>query len=412
MNTKILNTATHYAFTIVNTIINNIGARPSCSDESHVTARVFYILYKAYCHSAQLQSFITHPAAFLGFLTLVPWIYIASVTCLLLHWYVIAALGFTVANIIASHQFIFYKGTFDFLYTPKKGYNAIGIINPKKEVRQQIIISGHHDSAYEFRYMRTTPKAYRIRVASIILSMILSLIVGWLIVVNAYWCNSHTMHMVFMVIIALLGIANMQMLFFKSKHATPGAGDNLIASAITVVMAKIFGNCCPDYTRLIFVSFDGEESGLKGSKAFAQEYRQRIASMPTYHFNMDSLYKPELIKFLTSDVNGFVKLSEEFAKKCVEMAHSKGHTATLFAMYPGTGATDAAPLAQAGAIATTLIALPTEVEKQDSVYHTMNDTTEAIEPEVVQATINILYSVIEFLDKDIRGCPQILKKHH
>lgn len=411
MNTKTRNKASNYAFTVVDTIINNIGARPSCSDDSHVTARVFHKLYKAYCDTSQLQSFITHPAAFLGFLTLVPWIYITSLIFLLLHYYGIAALGFTVANIIASHQFIFYKGTFDFLYKPKKGYNAIGIINPKKEVRQQIIISGHHDSAYEFRYMRTTPRLYRIRVASIILSMVLSLVIGWLIVVNAYWFQSHTAYIVFMVIIVLLGIANMQMLFFKSKNATPGAGDNLIASAITAVMAKIFSNYRPDYTRLIFVSFDGEESGLKGSKAFAKAYRECISSMPTYHFNMDSLYKPELIKFLTSDVNGFVKLSNEFAKQCVTIAHSKGHTATLFAMYPGTGATDAAPLAQAGAIATTLIALPTEVEKQDSVYHTMNDTTEHIEPEVVQATIDILYSVIEFLDKEIKGCPQILIKH-
>ncbi len=410
MNTNTRNKLTQFALDIVNTLLEHVGPRPSCSYETHISARIFEILFNAYCDSSTLQSFTTHPAAFLGFLTLVPWIYIASVICLVLDWYVIAALGFTVANIIAAHQFIFYKGTFDFLYTPKKGYNAIGSINPKKEVRQQIIISGHHDSAYEFRYMRTTPRAYRIRVASIILSMVLSLVVGWLIVVNAYWFNSHTAHIIFMIIIILLGIANMQMLFFKSKKATPGAGDNLIASAITVVMAKFFSNYRPDYTRLIFVSFDGEESGLKGSKAFAQEYQELISSMPTYHFNMDSLYKPELIKFLVSDVNGFVPLAKEFAHTCVAIAHTKGYSARTFPMYPGTGATDAAPLAQAGTYATTLIALPTELEKQDSVYHTMNDTLEHIEPELVTATIDIAYGVIEFLDKTIKGCPQILKK--
>jgi hypothetical protein len=410
MNKKTLNSLTRYAFTIVKTIITTIGPRPSCSDESHVTARIFEILYRAYCHRSQLQSFTTHPAAFLGFLTLVPWIYIASVICLLLHWYVIAALGFTVANIIASHQFIFYKGTFDFLYPPKTGYNAIGIINPKKEVRQQIIISGHHDSAYEFTFMRTTPRLYRIRVASIILSMVLSLVIGWLIVVNAYWYNSHAAHIVFMAIIVLLGIANMQMLFFKSKNATPGAGDNLIASAITVVLAKFFSNYRPHYTRLIFVSFDGEECGLKGSKAFAKEYKDLVGCMPTYQLNIDSLYKPELIKFLTSDVNGFAPLSKEFATTCVAIAQNNGHIASTFAMYPGTGATDAAPLAQ-GAIATTLIALPTEVEKQDSVYHTTNDTVENIHTDVVKATIDIVYSVIHYLDKEMKGCSIVANKN-
>lgn len=403
MNKKTLNRLTQFAFTITHTIIKNIGPRPSCSDDSHLTARIFFYLYKAYCHSARLQSFVTHPHAFLGFLTLVPWLYIAAVIVLFTKLYCLAALIVTLANIIATSQFILYKGTFDFLYKPQTGYNAIGIINPEKEVRQQIIISGHHDSAYEFRFMRTTPRLYRIRVASIILSMVGSLIVSWLIVANHYMIGSHTVHTIFMVVIVLLGIANLQMLFFKSNRATPGAGDNLIASAITAVLAKFFSNYRPNYTRLIFASFDGEECGLKGSKAFAKELKESISSMPTYHLNIDSLYKPELIKFLTSDVNGFIPLSEEFAKDCVAIAHSKGYSASTFAMYPGTGATDAAPLAQAGAIATTLIALPTEVEKQDSVYHTMNDTVEHIEPEVVKATIEITCSVIKFLDKEIRG---------
>ncbi|MCX8123701.1 MAG: M28 family peptidase [Spirochaetes bacterium] len=409
MTKRTLNSLTNFAFTIVKTIIDNIGPRPSCSEHSHLTARIFFYLYKAYCHSVQLQSFITHPHAFLGFLTLVPWLYIAAVIFLLIKLYIVAAFIFTLANSIAIRQFILYKATFDFLYTPQTGYNAIGMINPKKEVRQQIIISGHHDSAYEFRFMRTTPRLYRIRVASIILSMVGSLILAWLIVINRYSYNLHTVHAIFMVVIILLGILNMQMLFFKSNRATPGAGDNLIASAITVVLAKFYSNYRPHYTRLIFASFDGEECGLKGSKAFANEYKKLIGCMPTYHLNIDSLYRPELIKFLTSDVNGFVTLSEEFAKTCVATAHSKGYAASTFAMYPGTGATDAAPLAQAGARATTLIALPTEVEKQHSVYHTMNDTVENIHADVVKAAIEIVNSVTEFLDKKIKGCPQLIK---
>ncbi len=409
MNKRIRNSLTRYAFDIVETIIDTIGPRPSCSNDSYVTARILQILYSVYCNSARIQYFVTHPGAFLGFLTIVPWMFVAAVILIFLQCYILAAIVFTLANIFATQQFILYKGTFDFLYKPQQGYNAIGIIQPTKEVRQQIIISGHHDSAFEFRYMRTTPRLYRIRVASIILSMVLSLVTGWLIVANNYWFGSHTAHTIFMVAIILLGIANLQMLFFKSKHATPGAGDNLIASALTIVMAKYYSNYRPQYTRIIFASFDGEECGLKGSKAFAHKYKELIGSMPTYHLNIDSLYKQKLVKFLTGDVNGFVKLSEEFAKRCVAIAHSKGYPASTFAMYPGTGATDAAPLAKAGAVATTLIALPTEVEQEDSVYHTMNDTTEHIEPEVVHATIEIMDGVVHFLDTEIKGCPKRFK---
>jgi len=403
MNTQTRTSATNFAFKITKTIIDSIGPRPSCSFESHVTARILQFLYQAFCDTSRLHTFVTHPNAFLGFLTLVPWIYISCVLLIFLKFYTIAALGFTIANIIATSQFIFYKGTFDFLYTPKTGYNAIGIINPKKEIRQQVIISGHHDSAYEFRYMRTTPRLYRIRVASIILSMVLSVAIGWLMVLNFYCFGSDPLHHIFVAAIILLGIANMQMLFFKSKNATPGAGDNLIASAISVALAKVYSNYRPNYTRLIFVSFDAEESGLKGSKAFSKEYCEMINSMPTFHINIDSLYKADLIQFLTSDVNGFIKLSKEFAKKCVAIAHGIGYPAKPFSMYPGTGATDAAPLAQAGATATTLIALPTEVEKQDSVYHTMNDTLEYVEPQVVQATIEIVHEIVHYLDTEVKG---------
>lgn len=403
MNTRTLTSATNFALKITKTIIDIIGPRPSCSFETNMTARILQFIYHAFCDSSRIHTFVTHPKAFLGFLTLVPWIYIFCVILIFLKFYAIAALGFTIANIIAISQFIFYKGTFDFLYTPKSGYNAIGIINPKKQVRQQVIISGHHDSAYEFRYMRTTPRAYRIRVASIIVSMVLSLIIGWLMVLNFYCFGSDSLHIIFAAAIIILGIANIQMLFFKSKNATPGAGDNLVASAITAALARVYSNYRPYYTRLIFASFDAEESGLKGSKAFAKEYYEIINSMPTFHVNIDSLYKVDLIQFLTSDINGFVKLSKEFAKKCVAIAHSIGYPAKLFTMYPGTGATDAAPLAQAGAIATTLIALPTEVEKQDSVYHTMNDTLEYVEPQVIQATIEIVYEIINHLDTKVKG---------
>ncbi len=403
MDKNTIRTASQLAFTITNTIIKHFGARPSCSEQSNNAAKVLQFMYSIHCDSSQLETFTTHPSAFLGFLTLVPWIYIACLIFIILHCYIIAAVGFTISIIIATSQFIFYKGTFDFLYTQKEGTNAIGSIEPSNDVRQQIIISGHHDSAYEFRYMRTTPRLYRIRVASIILSILLSFLLGWLIVVNAYTFDSATAHTVLLTFLIILGIANMQMLFFKSKHATPGAGDNLIASTITVALANIFANYRPNYTRIIFASFDAEESGLKGSKAFATSHKHEIGSMPTFHFNMDSLYKVDLIQFLTSDVNGFVPLSKELARQCVAIAHAMGYPAKTFAMYPGTGATDAAPVAQAGAIATTLIALPTEVEKQHSVYHTMDDTTSNIQPEVVEAAIAIAVKLVHYIDNEIRG---------
>ncbi|MGQ9842714.1 MAG: M28 family metallopeptidase [Spirochaetota bacterium] len=401
----IINGLAHDALTITQDIIQQYGSRPSCSDSSRKTAVHILRRYQKYCDYTATQSFTTHPKAFLGFLMLVPVIYVCATILLLLDFFISAALGFTIANIIAVSQFILYKGYFDFLYPKATGINAIGIINPKKEVRQQLIISGHHDSAYEFRYMRSAPKLYRLRVASIIISICLSLILSWILVINQYAIGSYVIYRTTPFIFLILGIFIFQMFFFKSNHATPGAGDNLISSAITIALARHFNinKNRPNYTKIIFVSFDAEECGLKGSQAFVDMNKEMIQSLPTFHFNIDSIYRIDLIKFLTCDINGFVPLSKEFAAQCNAIAHQCGYQSSLFSMYPGTGATDAASTAVASVFSTTLIALPTQIEKEVSVYHTMNDTVNNIQPEVVAATIEITIKIAQWLDKEIRG---------
>jgi len=46
-------------------------------------------------------------------------------------------------------------------------------------------------------------------------------------------------------------------------------------------------------TRLIFASFDAEEAGLRGSRAYVRAHRAELAALPTCNLNIDSIYTAE-----------------------------------------------------------------------------------------------------------------------
>ena len=60
-------------------------------------------------------------------------------------------------------------------------------------------------------------------------------------------------------------ILMLQYFFFVSWDVSPGAGDNLISSAMALRLADHFSNLNLKHTRLIFLCPDAEESGLRGA---------------------------------------------------------------------------------------------------------------------------------------------------
>jgi hypothetical protein len=119
---------------------------------------------------------------------------------------------------------------------------------------------------------------------------------------------------------------------------------------------------------------------------------------------VDCPYAIDELKFLTSDVNGFVKLSGRLAKKLAAISHDLGYldARTSSIMFLG-GGTDAGEAARVGVEATTLLGLPfgpLTSKGQRVVYHTGDDTIDAVEPAIVKATIEIFGRFIGDLDAD------------
>lgn len=378
-------------------LIERYGPRLTGTESCRGAADELYEEMKPACDAVERESFTMHPGSFLGFMKVSPTLFIAATFLMFFGYVASAAMVYTIAAIMAFSQFICYREVFDVFYPVREGVNIYGVIEPAGEVRCQVIVSGHHDSAYEFTLMTRLPGIYRFCVAGMILALTLAPVFAWASLVSLTMRGGGSGIASALTVGAFVSLVFIvPMYIFTGRNGTPGAGDNLIASAITVELAKYYGgakkagNHMLRHTRLIFASFDAEEAGLRGSRAFVKRHRAKLHAVPTSVLNLDSIYRADRIKFLVSDINGFVRLSRAMAKECMAAAAAAGYESRPFCVYPGVGGTDAAEFAKIGIEATTLIALPTDVEKERTVYHTREDTVENIEPGAVEACIRII----------------------
>ena len=145
-------------------IIDKFGPRLTGDQSTKKAADLLKDEFGKYCDSTELQEFDVHPKAFLGWIKLLTILYTISVILLWIDLPLIAAIGITIGIIIMVMEFFLYYEFVDIFWKKKKGYNVIGKIEPKGEVKQQIIISGHIDSAYIFNFFVYQPKLYSLRI--------------------------------------------------------------------------------------------------------------------------------------------------------------------------------------------------------------------------------------------------------
>ncbi|MBM3166531.1 MAG: Zn-dependent exopeptidase M28 [Chloroflexi bacterium] len=361
--------------------------------------------------SVDIEEFTCRPKSFLKY---IPVIVIIGIICsflLLFRYPVPALIGFALVIFAFYGQFVRYWHLLDPLFPKARGYNIHGRIEPEGRVKQQVILSAHHDAAYVFQLIAHMPRFY----STFMQAGILFLVVGFL--VSLIW----TALMLFNVpppawahpsiplALVICSILVLPLAFFTTGQVSPGAGDNMIAVAITNEVARLFqdarkaGTNALQHTRLMVVSFDAEEAGLRGARAFCKKHKEELLSTKTYVFNIDTLYKVKDINFFAHDLNTTVKLSRQVAQDCADIAHALGYPAVVSGMPFGGGSTDAAAFGEIGVEATNMAAMSFDVSAfgKDMVYHTKNDLTKYIEPEVVEAALKIARNYI--LKKDAQA---------
>lgn len=381
------------AFAFAQEIIDKHGPRLAGNDSTNDAAKMIKNKIDEYADKSDLEEFNVYQGAFLGWIKILVISYVLAVGFLWLGLPLIS-LGLAIFSIfILVLQFFFYLPIIDIFFPKKKATNVVGYIEPTGEVKKQVIISGHHDSARVFNFFIHQPKLYNLRVTGSIAFVLVMVLAP--IIIKLF--NHDLVTLIFKIFLSLGLMLILQMWFFASKKATPGAGDNLIASTMAVEIGRYFSENRLNDTRIIIVSFDAEEEGLRGARAFAKKHKEGFKEIPTYLLNTDCAYALKDMFFLTSDINDTVKLDSALANDLVEIAKQNNYPAISKPIAFLTGGTDAGELAKIGVKATTLIGMPWSNETRSSVYHTENDTLDHVEKEIIDAAIKIF---IQYTEKE------------
>jgi aminopeptidase YwaD len=403
-------------------LIDRFGGRLAGSDACQKTALALKEAFERACGNATLEPFETHPRAFTGFYQIDIGLYVVGLALLFFKQPLAAGLVLLFMATAAGLQFGWYVEFYDRLYALATCYNVTAVLEPRGLAKRQLILSGHHDSANELKFLKKNQKLYGLKIVVPDFFRLLALTFAW---VWVGWRGITGVDPYFGPWVLALLIPGTYFVFTKfflfEPWAVPGAGDNLIASAMLVELAEMMvdrdqpGQSVLENTRLIFASFDAEESGLRGSRAWIKAHREELSRLPTYALNIDSVFSAADIQFLISDLNSHIALDRPLAELASSIARERlacagsvklasgpasgGLPARLIPMRFGGGATDATELAKAGVKATTMIAMPAGIVRDGLAYHTMRDTVEAVEPAAVEGCLMIAEGLAREIDR-------------
>jgi aminopeptidase YwaD len=388
-------------------LVEQFGPRAPGSSESRACADALADIARGSADSVKTEDFRLSPAAFLGWIRILVAAYALAVAGLWLGWYWASAALLLAAMAILIAQFFLYKEVLDFLYPKTLGRNVLASIEPRDEVKGELMVSGHHDSARIFNFLYHQPGLYALRVNGGIGSLagltLVSLILG---VLSSFqgripwaWIPS--------TVFTLLALLVFQLWFFASPRHTPGAGDNLASSAV----AWEFLTACAKnkkqgkgfkHLRITAVSWDAEEAGLRGSRAWRKARSKDPREHPVWNLNLECLYGEQDLFLLTSDINGSVPLSKPLAERCARILEDRlGRTVKTSPIAFLTGGTDSGETAKAGVKATTLMGMPWQNDAHSAVYHTPRDTVEAVSEGAVDAAYYLAGRLAEELDQEL-----------
>ncbi|MGA2157825.1 MAG: M28 family peptidase [Dehalococcoidia bacterium] len=394
------------AFVFTDEVVDNYPGRITGSESCRKAGQRVKEEFEKFCDrgSVKTEEFVIHPWSFLKYIPGLVAVYFICAALLYFGFYWVAFAGLALSVFVFTGQFVFYWPLLDPLFPARKGFNISGSIEPEDEVRQQVIVSAHHDAAYVFQILDRMPKLY----TPVLASGVLFLLAAFVISLVASLMSLFGLQLPqWIALVLLVGVIfQIPLLFFTTSQIVPGAGDNMIAVAISAGTGRIFGeakaggNNPLKHTRLILASFDAEECGLRGARAFIRAHKDELLKTKTYVLNMDTIYQLKSLNFMDADLNSTVKLSHQMAQQCVDIAGSMGHKAVISQMSPGGGSTDAAAFGQAGIEATNLAAMSFNIKdyEQGFVYHTSRDLSKYIEPEAVEASLKVVRQYI--LEKD------------
>ena len=392
------------AYNLLSSLYSELGPRPAASPGSRNAARRIASLLEAFSDDVTVTTGRIVPG--------------------LHHWMIISSMAFSAVMFLCSfiglpyiaaaagaffifctlNDLRFRKNPLRSFFPSGDATNVHAVIEPSDTAERTLIFSAHHDTAA----IRKTEKGKILSKLSLqtgavgfaaleiisIVQIAAELVQKRLLVMNL----PPFLPAVLSAAAFVFSLASMYAVVRSEGEYTAGAGDNLSGVSVVITLARYFSDMAKQgkglrSTRLVFVSFDGEECGAEGSALWYRDNSHILVN--PLNVNFDGIYDTESLSFLTSDGNGFVPLSSSLASKCSLLSAGMGYR--IMTGRPGIlgGSTDAASAAACGISATTITSM---AAGKESPAHTEEDTPDKVSPEALSVALSVSIKLAEELD--------------
>jgi hypothetical protein len=314
------------------------------------------------------------------------------------------ALALIVLALVVVVQELFrYKLFLDPFFPKRTSYNVYGVHKPKSEVKRRIILNGHIDAAYEWRYHYLNPKCLPVYVPYVFGGMFFALITNVVFVFfGDGWAGGYQGAWLYVGIAQLFFLPGGFLSLFYTNFGvvSPGANDNLSGTFCAVGLAKAFRDAGVqlENTEIMYLITGSEEAGLRGAKAFAKKHKEFLTETPTAFVAIDTVRDLEHLAVYNRDLNGTVKHDPDLCGLFMEASKNVGldiryATVTL-------GSSDATAFTQEGVPSVAICAMD---PSPAHYYHNRRDTCEIMDKECIEKTLALLVEGVRLYDE--RGLP-------
>jgi hypothetical protein len=389
-----------YMYSLVRRVVDDIGPRPSCSEQERSLGRFLAEEWGAVCDRVDRETFTCSPSAFLGFIPFSAVLYIAAVIA---YWFLppvsfaLAAIGFS----MLFFEFLRYREFIDFLFPRRQGENIVGVVRPGREARQRVVVGAHMDSAYEFNLFYYLGNA-AIAAMAIAMFAVLILLGSSLAKTVAYAFGSGDG-----AVFTVLGILSIALapivalfLFFHTYRAVPGAADDMAGIAVVCGLGKYLreakdsGEWFPENTEVVLLATSSEEAGLRGSKRYVERHLDEMKATPAYGLFLEVIYDERFLKIASREIctgarhdRGLIRLAEQVAGR---------HGWALDVKLIPFGGTDASPFSLKGI--PSVCVLCQDISRLVPNYHTRNDTYDHIRPQSLSVSLQLVLEMLKEID--------------
>lgn len=403
----------NYVARNIKKICKETGPRPCGSDKELQAQQWMADELKTTCDEVNIESFDVHPAAFMG------WVQVAvvcgvgaAVLLFLTHFlpslavpFVIAALALVViALFFVVTEFLFYKETLDVFFPKKTSHNVVAVRKASGEVKRRIIFSGHADSAPEWRFTywggpKLVVPSIGLGVAGLAFTTVSSIIDLIFIIGGTNAADSKAIWTLSIVGICFVPIFLFCLLFYNPRKYVEGANDDLTGCLCSMAVPRFLQdqNIRFENTEIMVVCTGGEESGLRGAKAFCKAHAQQFKDekdVETVYFGLDTVRDYDFMAVYNKDMTGIVKNDAEVSELIRAGAKIAGYDLPFKTV--SLGSTDAAAITQAGLKGASFAAMDPAPARY---YHTRLDTHDNLDMKTIEAGVDICLETAFLFDE-------------